>query len=299
MVTVWLHRLAVVVAASTLLLLVAGGLVTSSDTALSIPDWPFSPGRFLPSAAGGQAFEYAHRWLAIAVGLMTVVLASGILALERRRWLKVLGLVAVLAVVAQGVLGAFAVELLTPWGVSVAHATLAHSFFALTVAIALFTSAGWDRAAEKAPDPGRPSLPLVAALASAGLFGQVALGTALRHGAIGVVLHVAVAAVALLLVSWAVFRVLSRHIGHSALRRAALAAVSLTFSQFLIGMGAYAGRIAALGAPQPMPLETWFTVAHVAAGALSLGACVALAITVFRYVGRSRSGPLPGGVAVA
>jgi cytochrome c oxidase assembly protein subunit 15 len=41
---VWLHRYTVVVAFCTLLLVVAGGLVTSNDAGLSVPDWPLSYG---------------------------------------------------------------------------------------------------------------------------------------------------------------------------------------------------------------------------------------------------------------
>ena len=40
----WLHRYAKLVSAATVLLIVAGGLVTSTGSGLSVPDWPTSYG---------------------------------------------------------------------------------------------------------------------------------------------------------------------------------------------------------------------------------------------------------------
>ena len=37
---IWLHRYAKLVAASTVLLIAAGGMVTSTGSGLSVPDWP-------------------------------------------------------------------------------------------------------------------------------------------------------------------------------------------------------------------------------------------------------------------
>ena len=58
------------------------------------------------------------------------------------RWL---GIGALGAVVAQGVLGGLTVLFFLPAPISTAHAGLAEIFFCLTVAIALFTSPGWMR----------------------------------------------------------------------------------------------------------------------------------------------------------
>ena len=44
----WLNLYTVVVAFCTLLLVVAGGLVTSNDAGLSVPDWPLSYGDLKP-----------------------------------------------------------------------------------------------------------------------------------------------------------------------------------------------------------------------------------------------------------
>ena len=49
--------------------------------------------------------EHAHRLYGAAVGAATLILAGWLLAFERRRWVKGLGVLAVVAVVVQGVLG--------------------------------------------------------------------------------------------------------------------------------------------------------------------------------------------------
>ena len=43
----WLHRYAKLVVASTVLLIAAGGMVTSTGSGLSVPDWPNTYGQFM------------------------------------------------------------------------------------------------------------------------------------------------------------------------------------------------------------------------------------------------------------
>src|ERR1035441_1593643 len=102
----WLRRYALAVGACTLLLLIAGGLVTSNDAALSVPDWPTSWGTLLPPLEGGIRYEFAHRTLAVIVSLLTLGLA---LAMRTR-----LAWTAVLALAAQAVLGGAGVILSEP-----------------------------------------------------------------------------------------------------------------------------------------------------------------------------------------
>src|SRR5450756_2071944 len=73
--SLWLRRYAVFVACCTFGLVIAGGLVTSNDAALSVPDWPLSWGRLVATLEGGIRYEFAHRVAAMLVGLLTVALA--------------------------------------------------------------------------------------------------------------------------------------------------------------------------------------------------------------------------------
>ena len=97
MVSSGLRRFSVLTACSALLLVVAGGLVTSNDAALSVPDWPLSYGKLVPQLEGGIRFEFAHRALAATVAVLTLVLAVWLARTEPRRWVRSLGWLAVAA----------------------------------------------------------------------------------------------------------------------------------------------------------------------------------------------------------
>src|SRR3989475_4452668 len=103
-----LHRFAKIVAGSTIFLVLAGSLVTSTASGLSVPDWPTTYGwnmfTFPPSKwVGGILYEHGHRLIASTVGFLTIVLAVWLWLRESRRWLNWLGVVALVAVIAQGV----------------------------------------------------------------------------------------------------------------------------------------------------------------------------------------------------
>jgi len=172
-----LHRFAVATAIATVFLIFAGGLVTSTESGLSVPDWPLSYGRLMPPMVGGIFYEHGHRMVATTVGLLTVILAVWLGRREPRAWVRRLGYGALAAVVAQGVLGGLTVLLLLPTAVSVAHACLAQTFFCLIVAIAVVTSPGW-RFARHAPGGG---LARIGAATVAVIFLQLLLGAVMRH----------------------------------------------------------------------------------------------------------------------
>jgi cytochrome c oxidase assembly protein subunit 15 len=145
----WLHRFAVLTAVATLALIGIGGLVTSHEAGMSVPDWPTSYGYnmfFFPLSKwwhGGNIFyEHSHRLFASGVGFLTTILMVWLWLAERRKWMRWLGVAAFLAVVLQGVLGGLRVILFKDQ-IGIFHATLAQLFFVLTCAIALFTSKWW------------------------------------------------------------------------------------------------------------------------------------------------------------
>jgi cytochrome c oxidase assembly protein subunit 15 len=143
-----LHRFAQFLAGCTVLLVLAGSLVTSTQSGLSVPDWPTTYGwsmfTFPPSKwVGGILYEHGHRLIASTVGFLMIVLAVWLWLQDPRRWMKRLGVVALGAVIAQGVLGGLTVLFFLPAAISTAHAGLAEIFLCLTVAIALFTSPRW------------------------------------------------------------------------------------------------------------------------------------------------------------
>jgi len=179
-----LHRFALFVSLSTFCLVIAGGLVTSTGSGLAVPDWPLSYGQVMPPMVGGIFYEHGHRMVATFVGLLTTILAVWLWRAEDRPWVRVLGVTALGAVILQGVLGGLTVLYLLPTPVSVAHATLAQSFFSLTVVLALVTSRGWmEVRGETLPVAGRTRLLAVAAASA--VFLQLVLGAWMRHSDAG------------------------------------------------------------------------------------------------------------------
>ena len=99
---VWLHRFAVLTAACTFPLIFIGGLVTSKDAGLAVPDWPNTYGYnmflFPPSKWVGNIFyEHGHRLFASIVGLATTILALWLYGKKSRPVLYWAGLFLVLA----------------------------------------------------------------------------------------------------------------------------------------------------------------------------------------------------------
>lgn len=175
-----LHRFAVFTAIATFFLIIAGGLVTSTDSGLAVPDWPLSYGQLMPPMVGGIFYEHGHRMVATFVGMLTTILALWLWKKDDRSWVKMMGLIALLAVIAQGVLGGITVLLLLPTWVSVSHATLAQSFFSLTIVLALITSESWkSRTPVESPMAGKTH---TLALATTGaVLLQLILGALMRH----------------------------------------------------------------------------------------------------------------------
>jgi cytochrome c oxidase assembly protein subunit 15 len=295
--SLWLRRYAVLVACCTFGLVIAGGLVTSNDAALSVPDWPLSWGRLVPTLEGGIRYEFAHRVAAMLVGLLTVGLAlamRGQATLPHGRGSDWSGLgsacrsvipseprpsgsdasrgaklawAAVVVVVAQAALGGVAVKFVTPAWATIAHASLGQLFFAITVAICVGLYAGF---------PGSWAAPTL--ICTVALFAQTILGAGVRYGVIVPAAHIVGAVLATILVMWAGLSVLMQHMDNPKLRRAAMLLLSITFSQVFLGIGSYMARVVYADAPQPMPMMVLFTVAHVAVGSLAVGAAVALAM---------------------
>ena len=148
----WLDRFAWFTAAATFLLLGLGGLVTSHEAGMSVPDWPTTYGynMFLFPLhlwEGNILYEHTHRLLASLVGLLTSILAVWLWLREPRSWLRWLGAAAFFAILLQGLLGGLRVTLLKD-EIGIFHAVLAQSFFVLVTLIALFGSVKAGRFAD-------------------------------------------------------------------------------------------------------------------------------------------------------
>ena len=133
---IWLRHFSKLTAWATFVLIFIGGMVTSTGSGLSVPDWPLSYGSLFPPMIGGVFYEHGHRMVASFVGFLILSLAIWLSFKEKRRWVRNLGFCALAAVILQGVLGGLTVLHFLPTSLSVSHAVLAQTLFVLTVVIA-------------------------------------------------------------------------------------------------------------------------------------------------------------------
>lgn len=112
----WLAWFGIVATASVVPVLFSGGLVTSHQAGLAVPDWPNSYGALMflypvSRMTGGIYYEHAHRLFGSLAGLGVIALLLFVLAADRRRWVRWSAVAALLAVVAQGILGGVGVAI--------------------------------------------------------------------------------------------------------------------------------------------------------------------------------------------
>jgi cytochrome c oxidase assembly protein subunit 15 len=286
----WLHRFAVFVAACTVLLLAAGGMVTSTDSGLAVPDWPNTYGHFmfsfpLEKMVGGIFYEHGHRMIASIVGMLTIALAVWTWRVDSRRWIRWLGVIALGAVVLQGLLGGLTVLFLLPAAISIGHAALAQLFFCITVSLALFTSPGWRNPPQPIADDA--GLKKLARMTAALIYLQILLGATMRHRDAGLAIpdfplafgrvlppfwtvdiavhfaHRLGALIVTLAILGVALYVRRRHRGTSALTRPAALMI------FLVAIQATLGAFVILTGLQPI-----VNTAHLVNGALLLAASV-------------------------
>jgi cytochrome c oxidase assembly protein subunit 15 len=294
----WLNRFTRFHAFCTFLLIIAGGLVTSTDSGLAVPDWPKSYGMWMPPMVGGVFYEHGHRMIASFVGFLTIILAVWLWRQEPRKWVRNLGFLALFAVILQGVLGGITVLFFLPTPISVMHATLAQTFFCLSVSIVIFTSSWWKETKPSIVGEGNSSRIFLAATVAVYL--QLILGAWVRHSGAALAIptfplafgrfvpsfttpeiaiqfaHRVWALIVLLLVCSAFSVVMRKFRNIREFRNPAILLLVLTVIQILLG-----GYTVLTGTAIPV------ATAHVAVGALILATCVTLTIRSYRLIRHS------------
>ncbi len=265
-----LYPYAVATAGMTWFLLVAGGMVTSTDSGLAVPDWPLSYGQWMPPMVGGIFYEHGHRMVAAVVGLMILGLAIGIFRLEPRAWVKRLAACALLAVVAQALLGGLTVRWLLPPQVSIAHACLGQTVFCLVVCLARATSPRWAEFQFRYRNRERPTLGQLGSFVVVLLAMQLALGAMVRHTGRLVSVHLLGAAMVVITVGWLVRQVERRRHPMPGVRNGVGRLIGLICIQVMIGVFVLEHHI------------PWLRTSHVAVGALILAQAVVLAWDLIR-----------------
>lgn len=138
---VWLWRFAVVACASVAPLLLVGGLVTSTEAGMAVPDWPgtYGANMFLYPIglmADPRIFlEHTHRLFGSLVGLTTLALMVFVLLVDRRKPVQRWSVGIFVLVCVQGVMGGWRVTEASQT-LALVHGVTAQIFFALLVGLA-------------------------------------------------------------------------------------------------------------------------------------------------------------------
>lgn len=311
----WRLVLAMVAVAATGLLVVAGGLVTGYDAGLSVPDWPssFQANMFLyplSRMTGAIYYEHAHRLFGSLVGLTTIVLAVALWPVHRQGWWRALLVIAVLAVIAQGIMGGVrvtaaeagehGVELATQehentlsMVLRVAHGVFGQMFLGLLAAVAVLTTRGYRTASERLVSPADRTLGILLVL---GLLVQLTLGAVLRHIDALLLIHISFASVVLMLGVASGVRLWGLYGQKSPLmHRIGLWMIGLVLAQLTLGIAA----LVAIGytAGPMLSVNALITTAHQAVGAALL--CLAVVQTLWCARLMSDATPVPASPAAS
>ena len=288
----WLHRLARLTAGATFLLIVIGGIVTSTDSGLAVPDWPttFGYNMFLyplSEMVGGILYEHSHRLMGSLVGILTVSLFIFLLVKDSRKWLKWIGLAALIAVIVQGVLGGLRVTQINR-SLAIVHACLAQAFFALLCGIAWFTSRDWWQDRRDTLISAAQKLRRLSLITTGLIYMQLIFGAVLRHTGSRLDAHLLFA----FLVALHIFLLVRRILGTNdeAQRIApsmALLLLGLLAIQLMLGTGAFFAKLTAFGETFAAALTVAITSAHVAVGALMLVSSFVLTLKIYKFTDAS------------
>ena len=300
--TRWRYWFSIVAVVVSVALISWGGLVTSIDAGLAVPDWPSSFGSYDPLATGFEdpadpssrwwhhlpiLAEHGHRLLGALVGLLIIVLAFWTWRVDPRRWMRQLGFAALGLVILQGILGGLRV-IWVSLDLAVIHALTAQLFFSMLVAMTLFTSRGWLRATsvpETLPETKRLRALSIATVAA--LYVQIILGALLRHSGAGVhlgfaIVHITGAFVVLGLVLATCSRVRHDFSTNRLLNRAGWIMLGAVVVQLMLGFFAFTVLLFETQLAQRSTTQVVLNSAHLVVGALLLASAVCLMLLALR-----------------
>ncbi|MDZ4848971.1 MAG: COX15/CtaA family protein [Pirellulaceae bacterium] len=302
------HRWALSVAMTIFPLIWVGGLVTTQDAGMAVPDWPNTYGYNMfayPISAWIYGpfdlfIEHGHRLLGSLAGMLAIGLCIVAWRNEQRQWLRWLCIFLLLSIVMQGLLGGLRVRL-DARTLAMLHGCLAPLVFALAIAVVVMTSRWWKE--EVGPAVPRPFFRWLAIGLTISAFVQLFLGAQLRHiqpwakpaSFTGLVhLHLTFAAiVSLLVISVAV---VGQHRTNRQLKGIGwptFILIALLLIQIALGVGTWISNYALpWGDTHPMLArytiatkgftESWIVTGHQATGSLIIATALILTLRVWR-----------------
>ncbi|MFG0255628.1 MAG: heme A synthase [Rhodopirellula sp. JB053] len=312
----WPRRLAVALVVLVWPLIWVGGLVTTYDAGMSVPDWPGTYGYNLflyPLSTWllgpfDLFIEHGHRLLGALVGFVAIGFLIACWLGDSRRWVTVLAVAVLAAVIGQGVLGGLRVTM-SARVLAMVHGCTGPAFFALCVVAACVTGARWRRDSVLAAagigqseEWARPSprlfLPILMVVAA---YSQIVFGAQLRHAlptaSPGMFAHTAMTHASMAFLLWLFAGIAwwrMRGCGDLTLSRPAAGLICLVAVQILLGVGTwivnygYPPLLDSLPGSQTYRLESknlldaWIVTGHVATGSLILAVTTLLTVRLWR-----------------
>jgi cytochrome c oxidase assembly protein subunit 15 len=307
----WIHFWSCLLTIVTFPLIWLGGLVTTYDAGMAVPDWPGTFGYNLwlyPWATWiwgpwDLFVEHGHRLLATVVGLLAILLLVHAHRREPRTWVVVWCWGILAGVLAQGILGGLRV-LFDDRTMAMVHGCTGPIFFAFASATTVMTSRWWrdEPSLRDLPASPAPRCRVSPTLVGVALC-QLVVGAQLRHiqpwakpssFVFWVHLHLTLAGIVAILILWMAWRVhsepfkrLERARGPSALL------VVLVLVQIALGFVTWIVNYA-LPWPDWIPglagytiqgkgwWESWVVTGHQATGSLILAVASVLALRIAR-----------------
>ncbi len=310
------HRVALLFALVVFPLIWVGGLVTTYDAGMAVPDWPNTYGYNLflypvydwIFGPWDLFVEHGHRLLATLAGLIAIAMVYVACRFDRRRWFVWLAVAALLLVIVQGVLGGLRV-VLDQRQLAKIHGCLGPTFFALVVALSVCSSKWWF---QRHPRPTADADRRIRELfwTSATLFvlswTQLVIGASLRHMLVDtdpmvmrslLMAHLSLAAAILIGSCFVAWSCGHRPLGQWGIRKFGLALLVCVLVQIGLGMGTWVVKFG-----WPAWLDTFefasvyiireksflqmnIVTGHVAVGSLLLAVSTVLVIRTLRVAG--------------
>lgn len=312
----WPFRIAVLLSLVTFPLIFVGGLVTTQQAGMAVPDWPGTYGYNLflyPIEDWWPGpydlfIEHGHRLLGSLAGLVTIALLIVTLLKDSRRWVKLMAFSALVLVIAQGLLGGVRV-LAADRAIAMVHGCVGPAFFAFCVAIACVTSAFWMKNGDEQSRTIKPTYWAWAVSMVVVAYMQLVLGANLRHIAVEAdpivhrsltIAHVTGAILTVFHAMRLAQLAFQGDLGRS--RRVSVILMLLVFVQFALGVATWSVKF---GIPEPYNQWSMFAgfvveaqsliqanivTAHVATGSLILATSVWLMLKTARQTSFSTFG---------
>ncbi len=308
------YVLAVILTSVVFPLIWVGGLVTTYDAGMAVPDWPGTYGwNMFAYPVTTWLFgpfdllvEHSHRLLGSLAGFLSIGLLIQAWRHDQRRWFVYWSVGVLLAVIAQGALGGARV-VLDQRTLAMIHGCTGPLFFAIATATAVMSSRWWVEGGEKsraAAMLGSVNGWIVwgATGLSASAYLQLVIGAQLRHltGSVPIKLfkvfvhsHLSMAGLVFILAIVTAAVAWLRNSTTPRIRRPAIVTVGLVFIQIALGIGTWVVNYAfpwpelyeSLAAYTILAKGFWeslIVTAHVATGSLIISLSVVVTLRAWR-----------------